>query len=294
MSYPSRSALYVLNQHDSTGSTVAIERDGDDYWLKQDLGTNQNLEIQLRDNSGLHSLALAQVVEDDGTNIIDVLSDNNSIWEYALFPNGAADFVGNRHGGDTQTDLSILVDGVDYSAMTDGQEFSGSTAVIITRTTELEYPPTTKIADVVTTYTLTPDTGLLVDVAFTFAATITIDLFYIGMLPVNDAFGTGIINGDYRHFDLSGDPGPSSVLHGYDRSSLANIFEHHWSAMIYIAKYSNVLILQDRCGGELNKAYFRVSASAVEYADLDEVNISVRYKMHRFDNPGADPGYGLM
>lgn len=124
-----------------------------------------------------------------GTALLPVrrlLTQMGSAYEYAhqITASGTAAFIGNIHGYDTQTALTVYQDG-GVVVMTDGQILRGQ-AFELVRESALRHPSTgaTNLALVTTNYRLTSD-GLWVTHSTTWQGTYTVNRSYPAMLPVD-------------------------------------------------------------------------------------------------------------
>jgi hypothetical protein len=127
---------------------ASIARTGDDYYISHHM-INGAARWQLLSRAApsvIHAIEKCDWVPLTGA-ATEILT--GGVMEYALNKDGGG-FVGNAHGFDSQVSLAISVDGIDRSAMTDGQIYSGR-EVIVTRVSTLD--DTVNTATVTQTYT---------------------------------------------------------------------------------------------------------------------------------------------
>lgn len=240
--------------------------------------------------------------------IVETISTVASAWEYALktriTSGGTSEFLGNVHGYETETSSVIKVDGV-TTTVADGSIVFPRDIVTYTRTTQLTHPDSAgaKVADVVTTYTLTRD-GLTVDVTVTWAVAGWIDTAYL-MMPLAGK------NAGAQAFDridlLENASGPltitgtdGTVYRGRSKSAAAWAWQsqgNHAIAMWaddvlgYTNNWSASGVIEasfeDR-GGILTKLYLAkvaTPAAGIPFTAGEVHTSRAHYLMARFDNP---------
>ena len=116
-----------------------------------------------------------------------------SVSEYALQVDGTT-WCGNAHGYDSQTSLTLTVDGATQTPA-DLAIVAGTTSIVVTRVSNLYSADvgggSTVVGVVTTTYTMHPTTGLEVSASIAWAGTYTINVCYAAMMPVDDGLDTG-------------------------------------------------------------------------------------------------------
>jgi hypothetical protein len=241
---------------------------------------------------------------------VEAISTVASAWEYALKTRinvgGTSDFLGNVHGYENETASVIKVDGV-TTTVADGSIVFPRDEVTYTRTTWISHPESAgaKVADIVTTYTLTRD-GLRVDVTVTWAVAGWLDTAYL-MMPLAGK-NTGV-----QAFDridlLENAGGPvlltgaeGTVYKGRSKSAAAWAWQSQgkhaiamWAddALAYTNNWASGGVIEasfeDR-GGILTKLYLSkvaTPAAGVPFAAGEVHTSKAHYVMARFDSPEA-------
>lgn len=201
------------------------------------------------------------------------INNNVSAWEYALGVNGAV-LCGGLHGYEGQTALTIAVDSVE-TVLENNQSATGGELTVV-RTTQLFSAGVdagaTQIADVSTTYTLNPTTGLNINAVFDWLVNASITQAFAAMMPVDDTYDKG---GNISTSDVTLlDNDDSIKAQGAGNLLMAWDIDGYYGAAVYVYDENGTLLnwlnssdfayIQDRTAG-FNKMYFsRVDAPATE------------------------------
>ena len=192
----------------------------------------------------------------------------SSVYEYAstMQPEGGSlAWVGNRHGNESQTDLTIGIDGSPVT-LTAGQSQFGA-SVQVTRETTLSHPDAGTIGTATTVYTITPTGGLLVDASINWAATITAYTTFLGMLPTEgNLMDQGYVAAGSVTTLLDND----NSVKGSTRSDTLAMWDSDGNAAVlctlrnlpdavnrWAGASTDFAWIQDRAGGDFNKGYFQ-------------------------------------
>jgi len=124
----------------------------------------------------------------------EILYPSSSVFEYAISwqPESGetyTDFLGNGHGYDYQASLTPTVDGAAATPAYHNMVAGGNAKIV--RVSNLKHPDVNggadNIADVTTTYTMKPRTGLDVDVDITWLVAGKLGYSYPAMFPANES-----------------------------------------------------------------------------------------------------------
>jgi hypothetical protein len=239
---------------------------------------------------------------------VEAISTVASAWEYALKTRitsaGTSEFLGNVHGYETETSAVIKVDGV-TTVVADGSLVFPRETVTYTRTTQLTHPDSSgaKVADVVTTYTLTRD-GLTVDVTVTWTVAGWLDTAYLMMpLPGKNAGAQAFDRIDLLEnaagpLTITGTDG--TLYRGRSKSAAAWAWQSQgknavamWAddVLDYTNNWASSGVIdasfEDR-GGILTKLYLAkvaTPAAGLPFAAGDVHRSKAHYVFARFDNP---------
>lgn len=135
----------------------------------------------------------AQMAASSDRPLIKAMLDQSSVYEYALRPNlgtigGWDGWVGNSHGYDSDTSVTVLVDGQTKTMATNGDAYAGSSIVLVRKSNILHPGTGDTIGRATCTYSLTLE-GLAVSVQIEWLTSITFsDYSYLGMMPRNASF----------------------------------------------------------------------------------------------------------
>lgn len=262
-----------------TGSAVGIYRAGNNYYIWQDLGNSRYAHYQLQTDGTIHELGTVAIKNGKlpASTVLQAIHSTNSVFEYVFDVSGVG-WVGNQHGHDTQSALTITVDG-SAETLADGDAAEGATSVIVTRTSVFDNG-SGNVANVSTVYTLTPGEGLDVAVSVEFTDTVIVTGGYSGMMPFDEVLDTGSWAGAKAAYTLSNNDG-STYIAPSTRAIYAYDAGGNYAAAI-ISSVNKSTSLQDRFGGALNKIY--LNATAETYAASDTLQINNTYKVAHFDD----------
>jgi hypothetical protein len=204
----------------STTQVFIFQKLESNNWLRYDFRRDQTVGNNV-DVWRLYQARKGQlpgVTPEDGFTLANPqdISLQNSQWEYAIKPLGRPDFNGGLHG-----DEKLKGGGTAFRWLLDGKPGTlGATPVgyqtlEIVQETEFFDPNdgTTKIADVYVRHVWDRD-GLKVDPIFEWTAALTIELAYVGMLPLRslgpvatlgtylNRFGETLIDDTVANFDM--------------------------------------------------------------------------------------------
>lgn len=202
--------------------------------------------------------------------LIELLT-SSSVFEYAISytPAGGTlyPFIGNRHGGDIEDIFTIELDGSPVT-LADGEVQVGA-LVEVTRESHLLHPDTgaTHVGSVSTTYTMRPGWGLDVAATITWEYAGVALVAYLGMLPTQaNIFTKGRAAGG-PVVTLTDDDGS---VKGSTRSDTLCLWEDagHGAVMAvlrnlpdavgrWVGVTTDFAWIEDRSGGDFNKAYFQ-------------------------------------
>jgi hypothetical protein len=174
------------------GSYVGVSKTSDDYYLYIDLGGGYEWRLLMEKLANHDINALTTSEAWGGGFLSKTLAATGSVWEYAYsYPGTTPAQIGNGHGNERQTSLRFWLDGVE---ITPAMKATGSQLVVI-REAILDNG-TTDIGTSTTTYTLTPSSGLTLEVAFCwYSAPGSTPNGLVGMWPFVEDFNRGYLVG---------------------------------------------------------------------------------------------------
>lgn len=271
-------------QFQTPNPTVTIERSGSTYTFVRDLGLGREWRIDLAEQTTngttAHVLTNSRITGGAST---ATLYSGTSVFEYAVRCNptgGTLTWLGNGHGYDDQTAMTIKVDGSTVTVSDAGSE-SGET-ITVTRTSTLTHPDAATVGTATTVYTLTGD-GLDVSVTIVWSDVLTVGTAYLGMMPCASTVDKGkVVSQSPSALTTDDDSVPVSgtALAGW----LWETSGDHGALLTHLDE-GRSLEVTDRSDG-VNKVYTRRS-DLTETADGDEWTASFRYVGEHFDG-GAD------
>lgn len=241
----------------STGTQVGIERSGNDYWLWQDLGGSYKWYWKLKaltSPSVIHALDAIEIrLSGD---VVAAIYGGGTAVEYAIDISG---FIGNIHGHDTQSSLTIAVDGQPVT-LSNGQSATGS-SLVVTRVSALSDPNTSvHNGDATVVYTMSPTTGLNIDV--TIAWLISAPDVDAGMMAVADLLDVGyVVHPGGKYWDLLAYVDTQINYDQYTSDAALAFDRDGHAAMLFLPDTARSMGWQDR-GVTLNKLYTYKSAAS--------------------------------
>ena len=194
-----------------------------------------------------------------------------SAYEYAIDVESADgsqhDFVGNVHGYDKPSSVTVYVDGAPVDMTQVGADYSGSDVTIIRDSTISSPYLTGDVATARVMYRLTRD-GLEVRTRLTFAQACKLRGGYTAMYPVADALKRGVIVGQPGVLDLSkGTGGAAGGVRAYSQAAYVYDPASGVTACMWLPDLSGVgtyaatsttqggMFIEDRTGNVINKIY---------------------------------------
>lgn len=176
------------------GSYVGVRSDGIHYWFHCDLGGGDEWRLFYKelDASPMHQITLSQIWA--GGLKTEDFSVTESVWEYAInHPDNPNGFVGNAHGNDTQVSLTFYLDDIEITPT--GTLQTGNELRII-RISTLDNGSAVTLGTITTTYTMTPTTGLTIELVFDWLAEPVPPMHgRLGMWPIENRFDRGFTLG---------------------------------------------------------------------------------------------------
>ena len=212
-----------------------------------------------------------------------------SVFECAhnLQPDGATGqtWVGNAHGYENQTSLTIYIDNVE--TVPDDGSYTVASEIRIVRVSEYFHDETgaTVIANVVTTYTL-KSTGLDITTVITWAVGGASGNTRSPMWPLADTiFDRGALELDAVNYTLTAN---NNSTVGNDLSTMVWCWDQDGTlgALLTVpAGQNGNAQIEDRSGSPtVNKIYFDRAAAALSFAANDVWTITGNYRLQRFAN----------
>lgn len=192
----------------------------------------------------------------------------SSVYEYAFSvkPRGTGTygFIGNSHGYDAQTSLTVTVDGTPIT-VTDGATVTATDHITLTRESTLTHPDATgDVAAVTAVYRLGSRAGLDLATTVEWLQDMDASNSYTAMLPtLGSATSTGRIAGS-ASVALTADDGSEHDGHGaglilIDAAGTAAtamiITDLAQAVDRWVATTTRHTWIQDRSGGDFNKGY---------------------------------------
>jgi|GEM_PF-2785494 len=194
-----------------------------------------------------------------------------SAYEYAIDVESADgsqhDFVGNVHGYDKPSSITVYVDGAQVDMTQAGADYSGSDVTIIRDSTISSPYLTGDVATARVMYRLTRD-GLEVRTRLTFAQACKLRGGYTAMYPVADSLKRGVIVGQPGVLDLSkGTGGAAGGVRAYSQAAYVYDPASGVTACMWLPDLSGVgtyaatstsqggMFIEDRTGSVINKIY---------------------------------------
>lgn len=215
----------------------------------------------------------------------ETMSPGGSVFEYALNykPTGAAanEWAGNRHSNDSQTALTLYVDGAEVS-LDDGEIVSGNSVQIVRASNLLHSESGATVnATVALTYTLSKTTGLTVSWTMTWNVNATYDTALSSMFPLPDAvFDRGTTELSAINLTLT----DNDMSHkGTDSSKQIWMWDTDGTlgAIITVTVTPSSSYIEDRSGSPaLNKAYFVRNVAPITAGDI--WTYEANYRVQRF------------
>ena len=194
-----------------------------------------------------------------------------SAYEYAIDVESADgsqhDFVGNVHGYDKPSSITVYVDGAQVDMTQAGADYSGSDVTIIRDSTISSPYLTGDVATARVMYRLTRD-GLEVRTRLTFTQACKLRGGYTAMYPVADPLKRGVIVGQPGVLDLSkGTGGAAGGVRAYSQAAYVYDPASGVTACMWLPDLSGVgtysatsvtqggMFIEDRTGNVINKIY---------------------------------------
>ena len=182
----------LLSDFSLSGSYVGVSKSGTDYTFYIDLGGGDEWRLLYEDlaNHDVNAITTAEIY--NGGSMVQQLAASGSVWEYAYaYPGTTPSQIGNGHGNERMTSLRFWLDGVE---ITPTSKVTGSQLVVV-REGILD-DGTTDIGTSVVTYTMTPSSGLTLEVTFDWYVTPTpTPSGLVGMFPMIEAFDRSYLVG---------------------------------------------------------------------------------------------------